>query len=70
MQVELPWHHAGHLKTGLKVRSAAVCTWLTYVPLSAIQEYAGMVPTPQLLRILAILETVSPPSQAEGSDPQ
>jgi mRNA-degrading endonuclease toxin of MazEF toxin-antitoxin module len=50
--VELPWHRDGHPKTKLKERCAAVCTWLTKVPLVSVQEYAGVVPGKQLLEIL------------------
>jgi mRNA-degrading endonuclease toxin of MazEF toxin-antitoxin module len=35
--VELPWERRGHPRTGLKERSAAVCTWMEKVSVAAIQ---------------------------------
>jgi mRNA-degrading endonuclease toxin of MazEF toxin-antitoxin module len=51
-QVALPWHAQGHPRTGLKERSAAVCTWLVQVPLASIDSYGGTVPAAPMLQIL------------------
>ena len=50
--VELPWHRGGHPRTGLKQRSAALCTWLVEFEESSIQEYGGVVPGKKLVEIL------------------
>lgn len=56
VQVELPWHRAGHPKTGLKERCAAVCTSMEKVDVASIQECVGVVPGRQLLDILTRLK--------------
>ncbi|MFL5241914.1 MAG: type II toxin-antitoxin system PemK/MazF family toxin [Gemmataceae bacterium] len=43
-QVELPWHRAGHPRTGLNKRCAAQCKWLIEFEESSIEEYGGVVP--------------------------
>ncbi len=58
--VELPWQRPRHPKTGLNERCAAVCTWLKKIPLSSIEEYAGVVPGKQLLAILAKVGDLPP----------
>jgi mRNA-degrading endonuclease toxin of MazEF toxin-antitoxin module len=50
--VELPWFRAGHPATGLKRRSAAVCTWLVNFQPSDIISIMGFVPTRYLMQIL------------------
>lgn len=52
VSVELPWHRNGHVRTGLRQRSAAVCTWLRKISLDRVQEHAGFVPDRQLFQIL------------------
>lgn len=61
VQVELPWHHRGHPRTGLRERCAAVCTWMEKVNVAAIQGFAGMVPGRQLLDIEARIKPPEPP---------
>src|SRR5437867_3797915 len=51
--VLLPWHPRGHPRTGLNRRCAAVCTWLTRIVDSDIQDVAGILPAPVLATILA-----------------
>jgi len=65
VQVELPWANGGHPRTRLKERCAAVCTWLAEVPVSAIQRYGGTVPAAQMLRIIALLESLEEPDEGE-----
>lgn len=68
--VMLPWHRAGHPRTGLKQPCAAVCTWLAQLAESDIREVAGMVPTPIMTVILAKLAAVlSPSPPASGKEP-
>jgi mRNA-degrading endonuclease toxin of MazEF toxin-antitoxin module len=68
VQVELPWDRRGHPRTGLKERSAAVCTWLEKVPVSSIKECAGIVPGRQLLDILSRIKPLDPPAEQKVSD--
>lgn len=56
VQVELPWDHRGHPRTGLKERCAAVCSWMEKVSVASIQGTAGTVPGHQLLAILAAIK--------------
>lgn len=49
--VELPWHPQGRVRTGLRERCAAVCTWLEEVREPDILQYAGVVPVPKMLTI-------------------
>lgn len=57
--VELPWDRRGHSRTGLRMRCAAVCSWLTVIVEKDIQGYAGIVPGPQLLQILEKVDALS-----------
>jgi len=41
--VLLPWHAQGHPRTGLKCKCAAVCTWISRIPVSDIHSVAGLV---------------------------
>jgi hypothetical protein len=68
MSVELPYEsNRPHPKTGLKDRSTVVCNWWKKVPLSSIQEYAGVVPGKQLLEILRKVKTLLS-SQGDAED--
>src|SRR6266498_5490505 len=59
----LPWHPRGHPRTGLNRRCAAVCTWLTQIVDSDIQDVAGIVPAPVMKEILAkVTAALSPPA--------
>ncbi len=70
VQVELPWQHQGHPRTGLRERCAAISTWLAQVGVGSIQGEAGDVPGPLLARILSLVGTLpaveaSPPTSSE-----
>jgi mRNA-degrading endonuclease toxin of MazEF toxin-antitoxin module len=52
VQVELPWERRGHVRTKLKERCAAVCSWMAKVSAATLQDYAGVVPGRQMLEIL------------------
>ena len=67
--VELPWHRGGHPRTGLKMRSVAVCTWLKQVAVTDIQESAGTVTGGPMLRILNILSGLGQPPPAPPPTP-
>jgi mRNA-degrading endonuclease toxin of MazEF toxin-antitoxin module len=51
--VELPWQRGGHPRTGLRERSAAICSWRVLISLDAIQEFAGIIPGRQMIDLLA-----------------
>jgi hypothetical protein len=69
VQVELPWHAQKHPKTGLRERCAAVSTWLTRMPVSAIQSEAGSVPGPHLARILGLVGSLpAEPSESPSHE--
>lgn len=57
--VLLPFHPGGKVRTGLRKRSAAMCSWLFEVTEEKIKEYIGLVPIPKLHEIL---------DRAEGPD--
>ena len=61
-QVELAWDRRGHVRTGLKERCAAVCSWLLKVNVASIKEQAGVVPGRQLLDILKRIKPLEPPA--------
>lgn len=63
VQVELPWDPRGHSRTKLKLRSAAVCTWMEKVAVASIQGLGGTVPGRQLLDILTRIKPPEPPSE-------
>jgi mRNA-degrading endonuclease toxin of MazEF toxin-antitoxin module len=65
-QVELPWEHRGHPRTGLRERCAAVCTWMEKVPVASIQGQAGVVPGRQLLDILTRIKPPDPPAETSA----
>src|SRR5262249_29115575 len=64
VQVELPWDRRGHVRTGLKERCAAVCSWMEKVKVAAIQGYAGTVPGRQLLDILTRIKPPDAPAKS------
>jgi hypothetical protein len=49
--VVLPWHPAGHRRTGLKKKCAAVCNWFAKVQRSEALQVMGRVPDPQFEQI-------------------
>src|SRR5208337_577062 len=50
--VLLPWHRNGRVKTGLRKRCAAVCSWLEVVPQSAVVQITGITPAAELSEIV------------------
>jgi mRNA-degrading endonuclease toxin of MazEF toxin-antitoxin module len=56
--VLLPIHPNGHLRTGLKKRSAAICSWLFEISTERIQKILGLVPTKQLEEVLECIESL------------
>jgi len=60
----LPWLATGHPKTGLSKPSVAVASWQAVVPTGKIQRSKGVVPTPQLLKLLSRLaaRVANPPA--------
>lgn len=53
--IELPWHPQKHRRTGLKVRSLAVCDWLTSILFEDIEDIGGVVPPQRMIDILNAL---------------
>jgi mRNA-degrading endonuclease toxin of MazEF toxin-antitoxin module len=53
--VELPFHPNGKVRTGLRKRSVAVCTWLQPLNHSDVIRTIGHVPESQLAKILSIV---------------
>lgn len=53
--VELPWDPTGRAATGLRRRSAAVCSWLVAFDLQDVDGVIGKVPAATLLTILKSL---------------
>jgi mRNA-degrading endonuclease toxin of MazEF toxin-antitoxin module len=51
--VLLPYQRGGHPRTGLRKRSAAMCSWLVVVTEEEIVGHLGRAPKPQLDEILA-----------------
>lgn len=54
--VLLPFSPGGRSRTGLKKRSAAMCSWLFQITENDIEKYIGIVPPRQLQEILTCLE--------------
>lgn len=46
--VVLPWHNNRHPKTGLRKRSAVVCSWIAVIDRTSIQDVSGIVPPDHL----------------------
>jgi len=59
--VELPWQRGGHPRTKLNSRNVVVCTWLVTIRVSEIRGTAGLVPLPQMIRILEVVRLTSDP---------
>jgi mRNA-degrading endonuclease toxin of MazEF toxin-antitoxin module len=49
--VELPWHPAGAVKTGLRQRCAVHCGWLAEVDPKDVERISGFAPGPKLQEI-------------------
>jgi mRNA-degrading endonuclease toxin of MazEF toxin-antitoxin module len=54
--VLLPFSSSGKTRTGLKIRSAAMCSWLFQITEDEIEKYIGVVPPQKLQEILACIE--------------
>ena len=54
--VMLPFQQSGRSRTGLKCRSAAMCSWLFEITEDEIEKYLGVTPPEELQDILAYLE--------------
>jgi len=54
--VLLPFSAGGRSRTGLKMRSAAMCSWLFEITEDKIEKYIGVTPQKALDAILAYLE--------------
>jgi mRNA-degrading endonuclease toxin of MazEF toxin-antitoxin module len=54
--VLLPFHPGGKSRTGLRKRSAAMCSWLFEVREDQIERYLGIVPSAKLQEILNLAE--------------
>jgi hypothetical protein len=50
--VLLPRHPSGRVRTGLRKRCAAVCSWLEVVPQSAVVQITGITPAAELNQIV------------------
>jgi hypothetical protein len=53
----LPFSPGGKSRTGLKMRSAAMCSWLFEITEDEIEKYIGIAPPKQLEEILACIES-------------
>jgi len=53
--VQLPWDPTGRASTGLRRRSAAVCSWVVAIRKDDIEASGGYVPAPTLLEIVTRL---------------
>jgi mRNA-degrading endonuclease toxin of MazEF toxin-antitoxin module len=51
--VELPFHPAGTVATGLRRASAAICSWLQKLTAKDVIKDIGRVPDKQMLQILS-----------------
>ena len=60
--VLLPWHPAGHPRTGLNRKSAAVCSWIARIQDSDIRDTAGLIPASVLRVILDKIAALIAPS--------
>ena len=52
----LPFSPAGNSRTGLKMRSAAMCSWLFEITEDKIERYLGILSPAKLQEILAYIE--------------
>lgn len=68
--VLLPWHAAGHARTGLNRKCAAVCTWVAQIVDSDVQSVAGIVPSSVMATILTkVAAALPPPPGTTGGSP-
>lgn len=64
--VPLSFNPGGRSRTGLKKRSAAICSWLFTITEAQIEKYIGVVPPDQFQTILAYLDKHAPPDDHEN----
>ena len=57
--VELPWHHAGAVKTGLRQRCAVHCGWLAELDPNDVERISGFVPGVKLQEIARKTDALS-----------
>lgn len=50
--VELPWHPAGSVRTGLRKRCAVCCRWIVELNRNEIEESSGHVPDAKLREVI------------------
>jgi mRNA-degrading endonuclease toxin of MazEF toxin-antitoxin module len=72
--VLLPWHAQGHPRTGLKVKCAAVCSWVGRINPGDIQGVAGLLTGALLMEITSRLRSSAPalpatPTAKDGVTP-
>lgn len=58
-EVELPWHPAGRVRTGLKKPSVAKCSWLCEVNVSDVLGIYGIAPRVQMEQIINIVKSLN-----------
>jgi mRNA-degrading endonuclease toxin of MazEF toxin-antitoxin module len=58
VQTELQYDPRGNCRSGLRERCWAVATWVTKVPVSAIEGYAGVIPGRQMAEIHQKIEAL------------
>jgi mRNA-degrading endonuclease toxin of MazEF toxin-antitoxin module len=66
--IPLPFSPGGKARTGLKKRSAALCSWLFQITEKEITKYLGVTPPDELQKILAYLDKHSPPDDHDDRD--
>ncbi len=69
--VELPWQPQGRVRTGLRRRCAALCTWLVQVDPAQIEETRGRVPGDTLTEIQTRISELAKDveEESEGDTP-
>jgi len=61
--VLLPFQPQGKVRTGLRMRSAAMCSWLFEISEDKIEKYVGLVPTQLMKEIIERAEGRNPDTQ-------
>ncbi len=57
--VKLPWHRAGHPKTGLNKAAVAACRWIVRIDPDRVVRLKGFVPARQIRAITEILSRIA-----------
>jgi hypothetical protein len=55
-EVPLPWSRAGYPSTGLRKRSAVVCSWRVSIQPSQVEAVYGYLPMVHLIRVLEVAQ--------------